>query len=83
MATNETIETLRNSTVFGPEGEKIGKVGELYLDAQTGNPTFVTVNTGLFGTNESFVPVDQAALQRRRNPRSLHEGIRKGRPQHC
>ena len=33
MATNETIETLRNSTVFGPEGEKIGKVGELYLDA--------------------------------------------------
>lgn len=60
MATNENIETLRNSTVFGPEGEKIGKVGELYLDAQTGNPTFVTVNTGLFGTNESFVPVDQA-----------------------
>jgi len=60
MATNETIETLRNSTVFGPEGEKIGKVGELYLDAQTGNPTFVTVNTGHVGTNESFVPVDQA-----------------------
>ena len=60
MATNETIETLRNSTVFGTDGEKIGKVGELYLDAQTGEPTFVTVNTGFFGTNESFIPVNQA-----------------------
>lgn len=60
MATNETIETLRNSTVFGTDGEKIGKVGELYLDAQTGEPTFVTVNTGFFGTNESFIPVDKA-----------------------
>ncbi|MGV3102549.1 DUF2382 domain-containing protein [Rothia sp. 32237D007AR] len=60
MATNETIETLRNSTVFGTDGEKIGHVGELYLDAQTGEPTFVTVNTGFFGTNESFIPVDQA-----------------------
>lgn len=60
MATNETIETLRNSTVFGTDGEKIGKVGELYLDAQTGEPTFVTINTGFFGTNESFIPVDKA-----------------------
>lgn len=62
MTTNANIETLRNATVFGTDGEKIGKVGELYLDAQSGEPTFVTVNTGFFGANQSFVPVHNARI---------------------
>ena len=58
--TQNIVEQLRRSTVFGTDGEKIGKVGVVYVDADSAQPTFVTVNTGLFGTNESFVPVNDA-----------------------
>lgn len=60
MTNSNIIENLKRSTVFSQDGEKIGKVGVVYVDAETSEPTFVTVNTGLFGTNESFIPVNQA-----------------------
>jgi uncharacterized protein (TIGR02271 family) len=40
-----------------PQGNKIGSVGQVYLDDETGQPDWVTVNTGLFGTRENFVPL--------------------------
>ncbi|MBM7051346.1 MULTISPECIES: DUF2382 domain-containing protein [unclassified Rothia (in: high G+C Gram-positive bacteria)] len=57
---NTSIENLRNSVVVATDGEKIGKVGEVYLDADNSQPTFVTVATGLFGANETFVPLNNA-----------------------
>ena len=60
MTNANTIENLKRSTVYSQDGEKIGKVGVVYVDADTSEPTFVTVNTGLFGPNESFIPVNQA-----------------------
>ncbi|RUQ23481.1 PRC and DUF2382 domain-containing protein [Kocuria sp. HSID16901] len=60
MTNNQNIESLRNSTVFSNNGDKIGKVGEIYLDDQTNEPTFATVNTGLFGSKETFVPLNKA-----------------------
>jgi stress response protein YsnF len=60
---NETqAREVVGATAHGSDGEKIGKVGQLFLDDQTGQPEFVTVNTGLFGTSESFVPVDGASF---------------------
>jgi uncharacterized protein (TIGR02271 family) len=59
MTDIQNIENLRGATLFGNDGEKIGKIGEIYLDDQTNQPTFATVNTGLFGLKESFVPLDQ------------------------
>jgi uncharacterized protein (TIGR02271 family) len=50
------------STAYDAEGNKIGKVGQLFLDDATGQPEFITINTGLFGTSESFVPVENARL---------------------
>ncbi len=44
------------------EGDKIGKIGQIYIDDYHGQPEWVTVNTGLFGTNESFVPLAEATL---------------------
>ncbi|MEJ7704363.1 MAG: PRC-barrel domain-containing protein [Geodermatophilaceae bacterium] len=41
---------------------KIGKVSQVYLDDTSGQPKWVTVNTGLFGTKESFVPLEQASF---------------------
>lgn len=54
------VEKLQNATVHGTDGDKIGSVGQVYLDDQTNQPTFVTVKTGLFGMKETFVPVSQA-----------------------
>jgi uncharacterized protein (TIGR02271 family) len=47
----------RGLTVVSSGGEKIGKLEEIYLDTKTGRPEWATVNTGLFGTKQSFVPL--------------------------
>ena len=65
MLNRENIEDLlnRNGNVIGSDGEKIGSIGQLYADDDTGEPTWVTVKTGLFGTSQSFVPVEGAHTQ--------------------
>lgn len=60
MANNISIEDLQRSTVIDQDGDKVGKVGQVYLDDATGQPNWVTVNTGLFGGNETFIPLDEA-----------------------
>jgi uncharacterized protein (TIGR02271 family) len=50
-------DELIGRTVVDPQGGKIGKVGQVYLDDETGQPEWVTVSTGLFGKKESFVPL--------------------------
>jgi len=48
--------------VVAIDGDKIGGLGQIYLDDNTGEPKWVTVKTGLFGTSETFVPLDGASL---------------------
>ena len=62
MLTEDQAREVIGATAYGDDGEKIGKVGQLFLDDQTGQPEFVTVNTGFFGTSESFVPVADATF---------------------
>lgn len=54
------INDVLGADVYGSDGDKIGQVGQVFLDDATGKPEWVTVQTGLFGTKESFVPVAQA-----------------------
>ena len=61
ISTNE-LGSVSGATVYGRDGEKIGTAGNAYIDDQTGEPEWVTVNTGLFGMNESFVPLRNAEL---------------------
>jgi uncharacterized protein (TIGR02271 family) len=56
------IDQVAGSDAYGSDGSKIGSVGQVYLDDQTGQPAWVTVNTGLFGTNESFIPLSEASF---------------------
>jgi hypothetical protein len=49
-------------TMIGADGEKIGKVSEIYEDASTGRPEWATVSTGLFGHRSNFVPLAGAVL---------------------
>jgi sporulation protein YlmC with PRC-barrel domain len=62
MTSGNELRDLVGSTAYDRSGEKIGKVGQVYVDDDTGQPTWVTVQTGLFGTCESFVPVEGAEL---------------------
>ena len=60
MLSTDQISQLGSGTVYGEGGDRLGSVGQFYLDDQTGQPAWVTVKTGLFGTKASFVPLDEA-----------------------
>ncbi|MDN3903421.1 PRC and DUF2382 domain-containing protein [Arthrobacter sp. YD2] len=64
MITNQQVEGLMagSGNVLGPNGDRIGSVGTFYLDDQTDEPAWVTVNTGLFGTSETFIPLTEASV---------------------
>jgi len=40
-----------------PQGNKIGSVGQVYLNDETRQPDWITVNTGLFGMKENLAPL--------------------------
>ncbi|MHA7280920.1 PRC and DUF2382 domain-containing protein [Arthrobacter sp. MDT2-2] len=65
MLTMNDLDPLlrRRSTVVTGEGDKVGTVGVVYLDDADDRPSWVTVHTGLFGTRESFVPLEGASVQ--------------------
>jgi uncharacterized protein (TIGR02271 family) len=46
--------------VVGSDGEKIGTVDEVYLDTASGQPEWLSINTGLFGLKSSFAPIQGA-----------------------
>jgi sporulation protein YlmC with PRC-barrel domain len=50
----------RGREVCDRDGDKIGSIDEIYLDAETGEPEWALVHTGLFGTKRTFVPLREA-----------------------
>ncbi len=60
MTFQGNIDTLSGRTVYGSDGHRIGTVGQIFVMQGTEQPTWVTVQTGLFGTHESFVPMAEA-----------------------
>jgi uncharacterized protein (TIGR02271 family) len=60
MATTTDVQAWIDQDLMGTDDDKIGKIDQIYLDRQTGEPKFVTVKTGLFGSKVSFVPIEQA-----------------------
>ena len=60
MADIETIGTWEGRTLFDRDGGRIGTIDAIYLDDRTGQPEWALVNTGLFGTKSSFVPLAEA-----------------------
>ncbi len=61
---NDRIEAQRlvGAQLVGAGQERIGKIGQVFLDDETGDPQWVTVHTGLLGRSESFVPLAGARL---------------------
>jgi len=62
MIGTEAIGRVIGKDVYDQSGDKIGSASEVYLDDESGQPEWVTVRTGLFGTKESFVPLQGADL---------------------
>ena len=60
MIKENDIRRIPSATAYDSSGEKIGKVGQLYLDDRSSEPTWITVSTGLFGLSQSFVPLQGA-----------------------
>ena len=59
-----TVEQIQGLTgkVYSQDSQKIGGIGEIYLDDESGQPTWVTTKTGLFGSSESFAPLEGARI---------------------
>ncbi|GAB2657961.1 hypothetical protein GCM10027271_15760 [Saccharopolyspora gloriosae] len=66
-------QDLIGSEVYDREGDRIGRVGNVYVDDANHQPEWVTVRTGLFGTKESFVPLSGAE----RGDKGINVGVTK------
>lgn len=62
MITRDQIPAVLGHPVLDAEGKKIGEAGHVFLDDDTGQPEWVTVKTGMFGSNETFIPIAEAKV---------------------
>jgi sporulation protein YlmC with PRC-barrel domain len=58
---NAEFESWIGRTLLDESGHKVGKIEDIYTDDDTGQPEWLSVTTGLFGSNVSFVPVEGAS----------------------
>jgi len=57
MTNPNDVQQMIGRTAVDSDGTKIGKIGQVYLDDQTGQPVWATVKTGMFGSKDSFAPL--------------------------
>jgi uncharacterized protein (TIGR02271 family) len=57
----DTVRSWQGATLVDRDGDRVGTIDAIYVDDQTGEPEWALVNTGLFGTKSSFVPLAQAS----------------------
>jgi uncharacterized protein (TIGR02271 family) len=60
MPNTTDVQHWEGQHLLGRDGSKIGKIDAIYLDDHSGEPEWALVNTGLFGTRSSFVPIAHA-----------------------
>ena len=57
--TTQNVTEWRGQELLDSHGEKIGKIDEIYLDTDSGQPEWALVKTGLFGGKGTFVPLQR------------------------
>ena len=60
--TSSQLSDWLNRTAVDSAGDKVGTITDVYVDEGTGQPDWLTVSTGLFGSKVSFVPIEGARL---------------------
>jgi hypothetical protein len=53
----DTVLGWRGRTVRDRDGDKLGSLGDVYLDGETDRPAYAGVRMGLLGRNESIFPL--------------------------
>jgi uncharacterized protein (TIGR02271 family) len=56
----DTVRSWQGATLVDRDGDRVGTIDAVYVDDQSGQPEWALVNTGLFGTKSTFVPIAQA-----------------------
>jgi len=62
MISQEQIPAVVDHMIYDADGKKIGEARHVFLDERTGEPEWATVRTGLFGTQETFVPIHEGRV---------------------
>ncbi len=75
MISTRDIDDIIGAEAVDPDNDRIGKVGQVYLDSESEEPVWVTVKSGLFGTSETLVPLSGANW----DSSSLHLAFQKDR----
>jgi uncharacterized protein (TIGR02271 family) len=57
------VAEMRGMTLIDRDGQRIGKIEDLYVDDEDGQLEWALVHTGLFGVKKSFVPLRGATRQ--------------------
>ena len=57
----DAVRSWQGAAMVDRDGDRIGTIDAIYIDDQTGQPEWALVNTGLFGTRSTFVPLAEAA----------------------
>jgi stress response protein YsnF len=58
--TMDRLLQLKGKPIYSNDGEKIGKVEDIYVDNDTRQPEWIGLGTGIFGTKHVLVPVEGA-----------------------
>ena len=78
----EATEVLewRGRTAVGADGQKLGKIEQIYLDAETQRPEWALIHTGMFGGKSSFMPLEGATSDGDQVTDAVQQGAGQGRP---
>jgi hypothetical protein len=72
MITMDVVEQLIGADALDLHDDRIGEVGQVYVDERSEHPTWVSVRLGLLSGAEVLVPLDEAELDERG---SLHLAV--------
>jgi stress response protein YsnF len=62
MLSDREVSAAVGATAYDADGDKLGTVEHFFVDDRTGEPSWVALMTGLFGTRTSIVPVQSAGF---------------------
>lgn len=71
MITTEVIDHIIGADALDAQDDRIGEVGQVYVDEHTERPTWVSVRLGLLSGAEVLVPLEDAEW----DDRSLHVAV--------
>ena len=82
MITHRNIAEWHGKQLVDRDGERIGKLEDVYVDVETDEPAFGTVKEGFIGRHLTFVPLAGITRRPQQPAGPGLQGAGQGRPQH-